>query len=414
MTFFEWVATDDLVCAANFQACARLAAMTDRLLCSRMGHVYRRAESMLRALAEGSVASEPRVHLWCATARALLTADASGTDPEPALVGHLNIDALSRERLFELHVLQGAEALAATLSRARRALTIDVPVRPGERFVAGSLGTFNLKRDVHVRLEAFGKSLLLPGAFEAEVAKPPTVAGIEIPVHDDALCSAWLAIAPVVRSADGVSPFLNALEAALERLETWDSTLRRGCTALVSAVLATHSSGTSFSSSTNESALGLVHLPGITDVDDLADCLVHEAMHTKLYHLESLQPLFAPGSSTAAHFYSPWRSDPRPLRMVLHGAYVFTAVAEYWEFRHRVTDCLAAALNVRRRSAQVLQAVSTLQEHGRFTPIGKRLLDAIASYASNAEARAPVPGNEQIAIDRELTEHRLAHADYVA
>jgi HEXXH motif-containing protein len=51
--------------------------------------------------------------------------------------------------------------------------------------------------------------------------------------------------------------------------------------------------------------------------------IVHEAMHIQLTRLEGERPLIA---DEAATMPSPWRDEPRHLRGVLHGAYVFECI----------------------------------------------------------------------------------------
>jgi HEXXH motif-containing protein len=51
--------------------------------------------------------------------------------------------------------------------------------------------------------------------------------------------------------------------------------------------------------------------------------IVHEAMHVQLTRLEKKLPLIADETATMP---SPWRDQPRHLRGVLHGAYVFECI----------------------------------------------------------------------------------------
>ncbi|MFI8960866.1 aKG-HExxH-type peptide beta-hydroxylase [Streptomyces sp. NPDC053493] len=60
----------------------------------------------------------------------------------------------------------------------------------------------------------------------------------------------------------------------------------------------------------------------------LAETLVHELHHSKLATLHELVPLYGPGRE-AVHQVG-WRSDPRPIAGVLHGAYAHLALADLW------------------------------------------------------------------------------------
>ncbi|MEU9226752.1 HEXXH motif domain-containing protein [Streptomyces massasporeus] len=66
----------------------------------------------------------------------------------------------------------------------------------------------------------------------------------------------------------------------------------------------------------------------------LAETLVHELQHSKLAALLHLFPLL--DDDRAERYYAPWRTDPRHLTGLLHGAYAFTGVAGFW--RDRLAD----------------------------------------------------------------------------
>ena len=55
----------------------------------------------------------------------------------------------------------------------------------------------------------------------------------------------------------------------------------------------------------------------------LAESLVHECMHLHLTLIEAVLPLV---DDVRASTFSPWMRRPRPLRGVLHGLYVFSAI----------------------------------------------------------------------------------------
>jgi HEXXH motif-containing protein len=59
-----------------------------------------------------------------------------------------------------------------------------------------------------------------------------------------------------------------------------------------------------------------------------AENVVHEAMHLQLTRLETLQPLIA---DEAAMIDSPWKQEPRDLKGILHGLYVFICIYRFLE-----------------------------------------------------------------------------------
>ncbi|MFF8939950.1 HEXXH motif domain-containing protein [Streptomyces paradoxus] len=117
----------------------------------------------------------------------------------------------------------------------------------------------------------------------------------------------------------------------------------------------------------------------------LSETLVHELQHSKLAALLHLFPLLE--DDRAERYYAPWRTDPRHLTGLLHGAYAFTGVAGFW--RDRLADALSAdtlsAEAVERagyffalRRLQSRLAVRTLLSSGRLTVQGRALVSGLA------------------------------------
>ncbi|WP_245586589.1 cyclophane-forming radical SAM/SPASM peptide maturase YhhB [Pleomorphomonas oryzae] len=65
----------------------------------------------------------------------------------------------------------------------------------------------------------------------------------------------------------------------------------------------------------------------LIDPYDLADSLVHEHRHQKLYLLERFGPTVSP---TAPRVVSPWRADLRPPSGLLHAVFVFVELKRFW------------------------------------------------------------------------------------
>ncbi|CDG52305.1 Radical SAM family protein [Halomonas sp. A3H3] len=65
----------------------------------------------------------------------------------------------------------------------------------------------------------------------------------------------------------------------------------------------------------------------LIDPYDLADSLIHEHRHQKLYLLERHAPTI---ERTAAQVVSPWREDLRPPSGLLHAVFVFVELRRFW------------------------------------------------------------------------------------
>ncbi|MEQ8849473.1 HEXXH motif-containing putative peptide modification protein [Botrimarina sp.] len=132
----------------------------------------------------------------------------------------------------------------------------------------------------------------------------------------------------------------------------------------------------------------------------LADDLLHEVHHNRLYALEEGRPFFdnrRVNATTDARFYSPWRADPRPLYGIFHAVYVFTRVKAFWLGAYRSGDLngdrLAYATDrlVRFRE-QLSTGVGVLRDSADFTPFGQRLFDAVSAEVERLIAEAQSAG----------------------
>jgi HEXXH motif-containing protein len=134
-----------------------------------------------------------------------------------------------------------------------------------------------------------------------------------------------------------------------------------------------------------------------------ASICVHEFHHNRFFCVEELDGVLeadALGTHDEALYYSPWREEPRPLRGILHGLYVYVPEGRFWLACARDPETpadgrrLARDRVVRTRLAIEL-ALAQLEAFARFTPRGKALFGALAADARAlvAELRAAVPGD---------------------
>ncbi|MFY9812252.1 cyclophane-forming radical SAM/SPASM peptide maturase YhhB [Aquabacterium sp.] len=70
---------------------------------------------------------------------------------------------------------------------------------------------------------------------------------------------------------------------------------------------------------------------GLIDAYDLADSILHEYRHQKLYLLERIAPMVEP---TARKVVSPWRQDLRPPSGLFHAIFVFVELRRFWKHVH--------------------------------------------------------------------------------
>lgn len=120
----------------------------------------------------------------------------------------------------------------------------------------------------------------------------------------------------------------------------------------------------------------------------LADDLIHETYHNRLFALEEQGSFYTDAAARRdAIHYSPWRHDPRPIFGILHAFYVFTRVLRFWRLVHGDLTRTNSAADAGHRGyaldrlvrlrGQLRSAGDTLHNAGGFTPWGAELLAAI-------------------------------------
>jgi uncharacterized protein len=98
----------------------------------------------------------------------------------------------------------------------------------------------------------------------------------------------------------------------------------------------------------------------LIDAYDLADSLLHEYRHQKLYLLERISPVVEP---TTCKVVSPWRQDLRPPSGLFHAVFVFVELRRFWK---HVRSLKSDRLNTRAENqlmdtdARLSEAFSTL------------------------------------------------------
>jgi HEXXH motif-containing protein len=137
---------------------------------------------------------------------------------------------------------------------------------------------------------------------------------------------------------------------------------------LRSLIPARRSSSAVDSSATSSDAFGAIWLGLPYSPTLFAETLVHEFQHSKLGALNDLVSLWAAGDDEL--FYSPARDDPRPLAGMLHGAYAYAGVADFWRRSRDARPDQHAQMQFNRWREQVERVGDALLHTGRLTPRG--------------------------------------------
>lgn len=177
------------------------------------------------------------------------------------------------------------------------------------------------------------------------------------------------------------------VEEALNIVEAWRPALARELRAICSAVQFVRDPSAhpdkivSFSDNSVPGALyvSISQSGGLIDAYDLADSLIHEYRHQKLYLFERRHPTAHPGSLVV----SPWREDLRPASGLLHAIFVFVELRRFWEHVRdhgptRLHNRALAQLDDTERN--LIQAFDTLRGCD-LTRAGRALADLLESRA---------------------------------
>ncbi|MEE8519571.1 MAG: HEXXH motif-containing putative peptide modification protein, partial [Dehalococcoidia bacterium] len=148
---------------------------------------------------------------------------------------------------------------------------------------------------------------------------------------------------------------------------------------------------------------GVMFISEAYDDIRLAEAIVHEFYHTELYVFQEWQTLHRQVRNEV--FYSPWRSDPRPLVGLIHALYVFSGVADFIrraELLPVLADYVPYLRN--RRVEVVLQLRLGLAQipGDRLEIAGKRLIRLIEKEVEGQEAELGRPRGH---LPRPLAEH---------
>ncbi|MBZ9864234.1 hypothetical protein LB515_02485 [Mesorhizobium sp. CA15] len=346
--------------------------------------------------------------------------------PDAFSLGHLEADGPDPGRLFELLCWEG---VGATF-HIGASCDVELPSAPPRLLSVGVEGAFVVgepwptsgrwKLTAAADISLIGPDFV--GASSSDLFWKPNVrvAGVGIdacvPLNTAALINRDFQEFPMVRSWGYSVTWAPVLKRAADAISDYSPPAAECVKEFVRCAVPLVAGKEVIGSASREQALGLVFLPATSRPDQLTECLLHEAMHQYLFRIEECGPLFTIDNDVSEKYYSPWRTDARPLRMTLHGAFVFAAVADLylWKdapqiFQLDRRECIRRAYH---RAKQVRQALATVLGNASLTRFGQIVVEAI-EYDLGAILDAAVPSNaDRLAVDAELTEHSERYVAY--
>jgi HEXXH motif-containing protein len=399
--------------AATLAAVAGSAAQLPDLLPDQAaeGERFARLHGQVTALGPdvlGAVCGDPYAHFWAQTAFALAAAIARDEPlPRRAEAYARELGTTDARAIFSAHLRQyGRLAVGAALvsgtdlalpAPLRVRLPTAVPALPAALVGNGEVDLLGVVE---------GSVDTSAGRLEPIPTPIASVPGCELPLQPHGYAAPGIGWSPAAgrttiatqeRHRDLVERALLLVARHLpDALEPLDRFIR-----WVAINPVDDMTDANFVSDSN--LLGSFAVLGIDNPWVVASATIHELHHNRLFCIEELDGFLAGerlGTHDGAVYYSPWRDEPRPLRGLLHGLYVYVPEARFWQACAASSDTPPPALQlardrvVRIRLQQEI-ALFQLERYGRFTARGHALFRQLASDTRRtiASARELVPGD---------------------
>lgn len=168
---------------------------------------------------------------------------------------------------------------------------------------------------------------------------------------------------------------------ALEIVKSINPNIFQKLNSLVQNILVIKSSEGTHGSMSPKCLIGTIYLPDVEDSIIIAECLVHECLHQYLYRIEFAGSLFFDNDGLEELYYSPWKDNPRPLIMLLHGAFVFTGVVMFYNELSKKDLTLNQIEIFKKRMiyrySQIRIALNGLQHHNKMSDLGNRIVQIL-------------------------------------
>jgi HEXXH motif-containing protein len=360
--------------------------------------------------AAGAVVAHPQFGLWAARCLRQLS-------------GNLTFHSQPIE--LELGQLGAFAAVAAV--RAGLSFEVTVPLRDGTVFLptlgvarVGSGGAdvaSIVHRDGVLRIRSCGKAVTVPADPATDGAD---WVGLRYLTGDLGGRTASVELADLGPARDG-SERTNESRLDATTIARWQHVFAGACriltddhpvaadaiaTGLVGFLPLANQGEDFLFSATMRDAFGYLESQLTDDPLALAETLVHEFQHSKMYGIVDLFPL---EESNGAHIhFAPWRQDPRPIPGLLQGTHAFLGVTQFWFVQQRGltgTRRDRAYFEFARWRHQVASAIDALLASGDLTEAGIDFAQTMRLTAAQWDDES-VPTDIQRRADRLVAEHR--------
>jgi HEXXH motif-containing protein len=274
--------------------------------------------------------------------------------------------------------------------------TLELPAVAGSDVVLPRLGVQVRQANCTARLIRTAADALAievgASRYEIDIRNVPSelrLAGWPIPgfpgtfvlaVHDGALYREATTgqVSIINATIEAATSLAGLIAKAFSLIETADSVLSKRITSFVKWFVPLKTNDPM----TTHNSFSISLLPGVIFLSDayqevrLAEAIIHEFGHNELFLLQQFAEVI--DSRPDELFYSPWRTDPRPLIGLYHAIYVFTTVLQFYAAAERIEQLSSLKHWCRSRQVQLYHQLSLAVAQvplGRVAPLGKELLD---------------------------------------
>jgi len=332
----------------------------------------------------------PRSWHFIYTTQKLISDLLNDNDPSPESISHLFVDSIKKDRVLELHLFNAIEQalLYSHLNNCKTRFTLNFQM-PTQTYLPG-IGNILINDRTKIISDISyepNQGLLINNKnFDEFIDSTDHVIKndnynikfndhkIHVPVHDPILNNPYFANGPIIKNLFEIEEWINErLIKSLELVKELFPKEYLNILNLSTHFFFIHNSSERFSSASSEKIPGLIYLPCINNVNHIAECIIHENLHQLLFRLEKLINFYNKGQNIES-YWSPWRDDPRPLRMIMHGSFVFAGVSEFWmRMIKNKNSNLDSSYQFYLRLKQVKDGLKVLHNHADYSPAGEDL-----------------------------------------
>ena len=127
------------------------------------------------------------------------------------------------------------------------------------------------------------------------------------------------------------------------------------------------------------------HSQGVASPYDIADSIIHEHRHQKLYLLEEYSSVV---TSNTPFVPSPWREELRPVSGLFHAVFVFHELEKFWRYLVKKPEKILSqkAHHETQKNQRMLKEAFITLETCALTDIGRNFLSLFTKEIEHVQS----------------------------